>query len=127
MPRPVKKRHICAIPDVKEFLPGSRCCTETVELGLDEFETIRLIDYLCLTQDDCARQMNVARTTVQAVYNTARQKLADALVNGKRLVITGGSYLVCPSSGSCCGRDCVRRDCRERNCSGCCPCLQAKE
>ena len=35
--------------------------------------------------------MNVARTTVTAIYERARTKLADALVNGKRLRIEGGN------------------------------------
>ena len=111
MPRPVKKRQVCAMPEIREFLPCSGQVSETVELGVDEFEAVRLIDYLRLTQDDCAAQMNVARTTVQSVYDSARGKIADAIVNGKRLVITGGSYDICPDSRECCGRNCVRRDC----------------
>lgn len=35
-------------------------------------------------------RMNVSRTTVTAIYNSARKKMADALVNGKRLLIVGG-------------------------------------
>ena len=34
--------------------------------------------------------MNVARTTVTTIYERARTKLADAIVNGKFLVIEGG-------------------------------------
>ena len=34
--------------------------------------------------------MNIARTTVTAIYDSARKKIADALVRGKRLLITGG-------------------------------------
>ena len=122
MPRPMKKRHVCALPATREFLPGDGCCKDTVELGVDEFEAIRLIDYLRLTQDDCAAQMNVARTTVQAVYNSAREKISDALVNGKRLIITGGSYDICGDSGTCCGRNCVSRNCEDKGCARKCQC-----
>lgn len=72
--------------------------------GIGEYETLRLIDLLGYTQDECAGQMGVARTTVQAVYNCARKKLADMLVNGKRLVIEGGNYELCGIAQSCCGR-----------------------
>ncbi len=34
--------------------------------------------------------MNVSRTTVTAIYDSARKKIADALVHGKRLLIAGG-------------------------------------
>lgn len=120
MPRPMKKRHVCAMPETREFLPCGERDAGAVELGVDEFECVRLIDYLRLTQDDCAEQMHVARTTVQAVYNTAREKIADALVNGRRLVITGGSYDVCGNS-TCCGKNCVRRNCEGRACGLECP------
>ena len=61
-------------------------------MSLDEFETIRLIDYQSKTQEQCAQEMNVARTTVTAIYDTARKKLAQALVEGRRIVISGGNY-----------------------------------
>ena len=37
-----------------------------------------------------AARMNVARTTVTAICDSARKKIAQALVRGKRLLITGG-------------------------------------
>lgn len=111
MARPVKKRNICALPTTGEFCPRGESNADAVTLGVDEFETIRLIDHLQLTQDECAAQMQVARTTVQAMYNAARIKIADVLVNGKRLVITGGSYSLCSQAQNCCGKNCVRRNC----------------
>ena len=56
-------------------------------MTLDEYEAIRLMDLENLQQEQAAAQMGVARTTVQLIYNNARRKLADCLVNGKRLVI----------------------------------------
>jgi len=61
-------------------------------MSLDEFETIRLLDFEGLTQEQCAERMGVARTTVTAIYESARRKTAEALVNGKRLLIRGGNY-----------------------------------
>ena len=109
MARPVKRRRICQLPRTDGFAPCSVQNPELTEITLDEYEAIRLIDYLGLSQEECAAQMNVARTTVQAIYDAARRKLADMLVNGKRLNISGGHYDLCPFGESCCGKNCARR------------------
>ena len=62
---------------------------EPIMLGLDEYEVIRLIDLEGMQQEQAAAQMGVARTTVQSIYNAARYKLAEALVNGITLRIRG--------------------------------------
>ena len=101
-----------------------------VEMTLDEFETVRLMDRLGFDQEDCAAQMNVSRTTVQAIYDSARKKLALALVEGRRLQILGGAYVVCPSSEECCGKECCRRE-HSESCGGkgcfCCPGCRDRE
>lgn len=121
MSRPVKKRRICEMPRIKEFIPSGDNDLETVEMTVDEFETIRLIDKLGLSQEDCAVQMDVARTTIQAIYTSARAKLANVIVDGKRLSIVGGSYDICPRSQICCGKDCQRKQCPSKRC-GCSNC-----
>ncbi len=118
MPRPCKRRRVCGHPSCGRFGPadptGGR---PDVPMGLDEFETIRLIDLEGLTQEQCAAQMNVARTTVQAIYGTARRKLAQCLVNGCALVIEGGDYELCSAASAqeCPGWGCRGR-CRRSNC-----------
>ena len=92
MPRPQKSRRICCYPDYWSFAPDQDTANDTVTMSLDEFETIRLIDYQAKTQEQCAAEMNVARTTVTAIYDSARKKLAAALVEGRRIVISGGNY-----------------------------------
>ena len=110
MPRPQKLRIVCKEPTSRDFAPTCKCHQSTVVLTVDEYETMRLIDYLDLTQEECASQMQVARTTVQGVYNQARKKLADAIVNGKRLIIEGGNYTVCSHSDKGCnGKACIGR------------------
>ena len=106
MPRPMKWRNVCCLPETNRFGPlGSSAGTcEHIVMTVDEYETVRLIDLEGLTQEECAAQMNVARTTVQGVYNTARQKIADSLVNGKALWIEGGEYRLCDGHGKNCGR-----------------------
>jgi predicted DNA-binding protein (UPF0251 family) len=80
----------------------------SVEMTVDEYESIRLIDYENLTQEECASQMNIGRTTVQSIYNEARNKLADSLVNGKVLCIKGGEYRLCDGHGNACRIGCRR-------------------
>ena len=112
MPRPCKRRRICGKPACASFGPrGERqgedvSAPQTVIMTLDEFETIRLIDLVGLTQEQCAEQMDVARTTAQAIYCSARGKLAECLVLGKELVIEGGNYVVCDRAAGGCGRGC---------------------
>ena len=117
MPRPQKKRRICAMPEFAAFAPCHRDMeAERVDMTLDEYAAIRLIDLLGCTQEECANQMEIARTTVQAIYDSARKKVADALINGKRLEIGGGQYRICPHSGQCCEHACRKRENRGKHC-----------
>lgn len=94
MPRPQKCRRVCARPSCTSFGPRN-CRGPTIAMAVDEYEVIRLIDLLGLTQEQCARQMAVARTTVQAIYATARKKLATCIVQGNHLLIEGGEVQFC--------------------------------
>ena len=93
MPRTTKCRKICGFPDYYSFIPEDADSgrIETITLSLDEFETIRLLDHEDLNQEECADRMGVARTTVTAMYESARKKLVGAIVEGKRLCIAGGN------------------------------------
>ena len=85
-----------------EELPG----TEPLWVTVEEYETLRLMDYEGLTQEECARQMEVVRTTVQSLYGSVRRKLAQALVEGRTLEIGGGHFRLCPNrlpEEPCCG------------------------
>ena len=92
MPRPRKWRRVCCLPDSNRFGPldSPTDAVNTVNMTVDEYETIRLIDLDGFTQEECANQMNISRTTVQGIYDEARKKLAESLVNGKVLWIEGG-------------------------------------
>ncbi len=92
MPRPFRCRRIGQLPVYRSFSPDDTAATENVLITVDEFEALRLLDNEGLTQEACALRMNIARTTVTAIYDNARKKIADALVNGKRLLITGGHF-----------------------------------
>ncbi len=90
MPRPARCRRIAQMPLYRSFSPDDIVPSEQVYMTVDEFEALRLLDSEGLTQEACARQMNIARTTVTAIYESARRKVAEALVQGKRLLIVGG-------------------------------------
>lgn len=94
MPRPKRCRRICEYPSFWSFGPEKVEAAETVNVTLDEFEAIRLIDHEKLTQEECASAMGVSRATVTSIYESARFKLADALVKGKRIRFTGGCYRI---------------------------------
>ena len=92
MARTPRCRRIHCYPDYWAFAPQGEEQAEVISMSLDEYEAIRLIDREKLTQEQCALRMGVARTTVTNIYESARSKLAEALVDGKTLRIGGGSY-----------------------------------
>ena len=102
MPRPCKRRRICSAPACGRFAPeGAEGSGLPVKLTLDEYEAIRLIDYVGMTQEECAAQMRVARATVQAIYGSARAKLAACLVMHRPLEIGGGDVELCMKNEDC--------------------------
>lgn len=112
MARPIKWRRVCCLPEKNTFgsLDSPPNAERCVTMTIDEYETIRLIDFDGFTQEECAKQMNVARTTIQGIYSEARKKLAEFLVEGKVLSIEGGEYRLCEGLGKGCGRGCRRRN-----------------
>lgn len=99
MPRPKKCRKVCHFPKALAFIPTLSAEEDAIVLTVDEYETLRLIDREGLSQELCGEHMQIARTTVQLIYTTARRKLADALVEGRALRIDGGDYRLCQGDG----------------------------
>ena len=95
MPRPPRCRRICDAPQVDTFCPQGHEEAAPILLTLDEYEVIRLVDLEQRTHQQCAAQMDISRSTVQEIYESARRKIAACLVYGRKLVITGGSYRIC--------------------------------
>ncbi len=93
-PRPFKLRRISNPPTVSGFKPyGSKMNSgksETIFLNLEEYEAIRLCDYVMLSHYDASEIMSVSRPTLTRIYLKARQKIAEAFVLGKQIVIEGG-------------------------------------
>ncbi len=91
MPKNTKCRKISGLPGQFGFAPSDSVADDAVQITFDEFETIRLLDKEGLTQEQCAEKMGVARTTVTAMYESARKKIATVLVEGRSLIISGGN------------------------------------
>lgn len=106
MARPCKRRRVCGKPLCNQFAPKSIENKVSIVLTLDEYECIRLIDYEGLEQEQCSKQMGVSRATIQAIYKSAREKIADMVINAKELSINGGDITFCERENSCNRKHC---------------------
>jgi predicted DNA-binding protein (UPF0251 family) len=106
MARPVKWRRVEVIPQVAYFKPAGvpLRVLEDVALTVEEAEAIRLKDLEGLEQGECAERMHISRPTFHRVLQSARHKVADALINGKALRIQGGNFAL-PRQGFRCRED----------------------
>lgn len=117
MPRPRKWRKVCCLPESSQYGPlnGTVESAPDVVMSVDEYEAIRLIDLENFTQEECAEQMKIARTTVQRIYGDARRKIAQSLVYGRILRIEGGEYRLCEGLEDACRcGGCQRHRCGRR-------------
>lgn len=98
MARPTKWRRIEKMPRTTHFMPGQGRTEGENVLKLEELEALRLKDLEGLEQEECASRMEVSRPTFQRILISARQKVADSLINGKAIRIEGGRFTrqICP-------------------------------
>jgi uncharacterized protein len=93
-PRPTRLRKISNPPIISGFRPYGNSKndrkSETIFLYLEEYEALRLCDYNMLNQHQASIIMDVSRPTLTRIYARARQKIAEALVLGKQIIIEGG-------------------------------------
>jgi predicted DNA-binding protein (UPF0251 family) len=82
------------MPEVTYFKPAGipLRSLEEVVLSVEEAEALRLKDIEGLEQGDGAKKMNISRPTFQRILTSARQKMADAILNGKAVNIKGGNF-----------------------------------
>lgn len=106
MPRPPLQRRVRGKPSSTFFKPAGiplRNLEESV-LELAEFEAIRLIDVQGLSQQQAGDRMHISQSTLSRTLDSARKKLADAVINGKAIRIAQkgvqekeGPVYVCPN------------------------------
>ena len=103
MPRPTKWRRVASMPQVTYFKPAGvpARLLEGVALSVEELEAIRLKDLEGLQQEECAERMRISRPTFHRVLESARQKVADALINGKAVRIEGGNFALASQRFRC--------------------------
>ena len=93
--RPKVKRKVQKAPQILQFSPRGRPGRpEEVALALDELEAIRLADYQNFEQIQGAAAMGISRASFGRILRTGRQKVADALSNGKILRIVSDPAIV---------------------------------
>ena len=94
MVRPRKIKIVNFEPGATYFKPRAIPLNllEEVELTIDELETLRLVNIKKLSQEDAAKKMKIHQSTFQRTLTRAREKITDALVNGKAIKIHGGEY-----------------------------------
>lgn len=106
MARPTKRRRVEFLPEITYFKPAGvpmKKLEETV-ITIEEVEALRLKDYEGLEQEECAQKMGVSRPTFSRIINTARQKVADAIINGKAIRVGGGNFKIShPAQCQSCG------------------------
>ncbi|MFZ5642709.1 MAG: DUF134 domain-containing protein [Bacillota bacterium] len=129
MSRPPKCRRVEFLPQLTYFKPAGvpiRDLTE-VTLTVEELEAIRLKDLVGLEQEACAERMGVSRPTYHRILSAARQKVADALINGRAIKVEGGNFQVVIKHFRCekCGNQWEEK-CGQRNESTCPTCEGAE-
>lgn len=92
MPRPRKRRQCRRFDGDRVFKPRSIPMSEleTLRLGLDELEAMRLCDLEGHEQEAAGERMGVSRGTVQRLLKSGRAKVVQALLDSSALVIERG-------------------------------------
>jgi predicted DNA-binding protein (UPF0251 family) len=95
MPNRIRHRRITMPPPMDGYKPFGvpRKELEPVVLLFEEFEAIRLADYEDLSQEEAAEKMTISRPTFTRLHDKARRKIAKAFVEGKAILIRGGTYV----------------------------------
>lgn len=94
MPRPRKCRRIRFDPKITYYKPAGVPVRELEEIILtkSELEALRLKDMKDLDQEEAAKKMGISQPTFFRILESARKKIAEALIKGNAIKIEGGTY-----------------------------------
>lgn len=94
IPRPRRFRKVGFFPNFNLFKPAGRRAAELEEVSVtvDEFETVRLKDFLGMEQKKACAKMDISQPTFHRLLLDARKKISEALVEGKAIRIEGGNF-----------------------------------
>ncbi|MBN2069752.1 MAG: DUF134 domain-containing protein [Opitutales bacterium] len=87
--RPRKCRKVCLSPHERIFKPAGIPLRrlQVMRLELDELEALRLADMEHLYHEQAGELMGLSRATFGRLLQSAREKVASALVNGHSILI----------------------------------------
>lgn len=93
MPRQRRLRKVVAPPKFKGFKPygTSNSSATAIELFYEEYEALKLADYDGMNHKEASELMGVSRATFARIYESARQKMAQALVEAKEIKTVYGN------------------------------------
>jgi len=92
--RPMKPRYIGFVPPARFFVPMPQIQswplqmqTPPITLTPDECEVVRLVDLEGLSQEEAGKRMGISRGTVWRILKNARLKIAQAIIEGRPIMI----------------------------------------
>ena len=93
--RPKKYRIVRHDPKISQFSPRGRPGRpDEIELKMDEFEAMRLADYIGLSQQEAAKSMHISQQTFSRILRRARKAVDQGLTAGATIKIQGGAYVI---------------------------------
>ncbi|NOX86065.1 MAG: DUF134 domain-containing protein [Chlorobi bacterium] len=96
MPRRRRLRRVVEPPKFRGYKPYGHPGRNRskVELLYEEYEAIKLADYDLMNHQEASELMGVSRATFARIYESARRKIARALVESKEIItVFGNAYL----------------------------------
>lgn len=106
MPRPYSSKRVCCEPNVDYFKPRGVPMgkIQSVDLQVEELEAVKLCDMEGISQESASGRMGISQPTLSRLLASGRKKLAEGIVMGRAIRISGGNYKVDPSrwKGRCC-------------------------
>ena len=96
MPRRIRLRKVVEPPRFKGYKPYGVNAKrrESIDLLYEEYEAIRLTDYDLMNHKEAAEIMGISRPTFARIYEVARRKIAQALVETKNIKTVYGNAIM---------------------------------
>jgi len=124
MARRRRLRKVVAPPGFKGYKPygTNKEATEAIELLYEEYEAIKLSDYDSMNHETAAKIMGVSRPTFARIYESARKKIAQAMVEVKQIQTVFGNAILDKNwyiCNECHSRFTIPETMTERKCALC--------
>jgi len=96
MPRRIRLRKVVEPPRFKGYRPFgvNAKSRKSIDLFYEEYEALKLADYDLLKHNEAAELMGVSRPTFARIYESARRKIAMALVEAKEIKTVFGNAIM---------------------------------